>query len=172
METTKDTNLAPAIKMKLARPNNGWTQALYTRNANPNGNTSDEFIEPLEFQTAKGRVHACQASQRFLQQAGDRLGRANRDLGETAAFVAASLTTVTAVEAVINIAIDKVGISHEILQVAFKVFAVLLVWIIMWGAIRARDAIQRRTQAEKDIDQAKKGIFEFCPVDQWPKLEG
>jgi hypothetical protein len=51
----------------------------------------DENLELL------AKAHACRSSKRILEQANDRLKRANRDLGETAAFIAASLTTVTAV---------------------------------------------------------------------------
>jgi hypothetical protein len=122
-------------------------------------------------QPSKGRVHACQASQRNLEQASDRLRRANRDLGETAAFIAASLTTVTAVEAVINIAVEKIGLSLKFLQTAFGVYILLLVMIFIWGTIRARSALSKRYHAEQDFDQAKKCIFEFCPVEQWPKPE-
>jgi hypothetical protein len=124
-----------------------------------------------ESQPTRGRVHACRVSQRGLQQAHDQLTRANRDLGETAAFIAASLTTITAVEAVINIAIDKIGLSKDILQVAFNVYLLAFALIFIWGAVRAQSAMRKRARAEREIDQAKKGIFEFCPEDQWPKLE-
>jgi len=124
-----------------------------------------------ESQPTRGRVHACRVSQRGLQQAHDQLTRANRDLGETAAFIAASLTTITAVEAVINIAIDKIGLSKDILQVAFNVYLLAFALIFIWGAVRAQSAMHKRARAEREIDQAKKGIFEFCPEDQWPKLE-
>ncbi len=61
----------------------------------PTGN-----ISPLgENQPSRGKVHACKASQRGYQQACDRLKRAERDLAETTAFIAAALTTVTAVQA-------------------------------------------------------------------------
>ncbi len=149
---------------------NGWGEALRAGNAKPNGRDQVEVreSEPLP---AKGKLHACQASQRFLQQAGDRLNRANRDLGETAAFVAAALTTITAIEAVINIAIDRIGMSTEILQAAFKFLAVAFACILFSGILRAQRAMKKRAQAEQDIDQAKKGIFEFCPTEQWPKPE-
>src|SRR5690349_12277310 len=124
-----------------------------------------------ESQPTRGRVHACRVSQRGLQQAHDQLTRANRDLGETAAFIAASLTTITAVEAVINIAIDKIGLSKDILQVAFNVYLLAFALIFISGAVRAQGAMRKRARAEREIDQAKKGIFEFCPEDQWPKLE-
>jgi len=120
---------------------------------------------------SKGQVHACKASQRNLQQATDQLRRANRDLGETAAFIAASLTTVTAVEAVINIAVEKIGLAPKVLQAAFDVYILLLVLIFAWGALRMRGALSKRSRAEQDFDQAKKGVFEFCPVEQWPKPE-
>jgi len=124
-----------------------------------------------KLQRSNGNIHACKISQRSLQQAHDRLRRANRDLGETAAFIVASLTTITAVEAVFNIAMDKIGLSKEILQMAFNIYIVVFALIFIGGAFRARIAIRRRAQAERDIDQAKKGIFEFCPEEQWPKLE-
>jgi hypothetical protein len=118
-----------------------------------------------------GTLHACRVSRRSFQLARDRLRRANRDLGETAAFIAASLTTVTAIQAVISIANDKLGLSKEILQVAFNGYIVMLVLIFVLGAFRANSAIRRRARAEREIDQTKKGIFDFCPVDEWLKIE-
>ena len=116
-----------------------------------------------------GDLHACKNSQQRFWQARARLRRANRDLGETAAFIAASLTTVTAIQAVISIANDKLGLSQNILQIVFDVYIALLILIFVWGAIRANHAIRRRARVEREIDQTKKGIFDFCPVDEWPK---
>lgn len=130
-----------------------------------------EFIHLEENQQSKGRVHACKASQRNFQLADDRLKRANRDLAETAAFMLGLMTTVTAIEAVINIADNKIHISPIYLQMAFDVYIVLFVLILFFGGLRSLDAIYRRSQAEKEIDQAKRGIFDFCPEDQWPKFE-
>jgi hypothetical protein len=106
-----------------------------------------------------------------LWHARDCLRRANRDLGETAAFVAASLTTVTAIQAVINIANDKLEFSKDILHVAFDGYIMILVLIFVWGAFRANSAIRRRARAEREIDQAKKKVFDFCPIDEWPKVD-
>jgi hypothetical protein len=128
-----------------------------------------ESVPSEENQQPKGRIHACKASQRNLQLAGDRLRRANRDLGETAAFILASLTTVTAVEAVINIAVKQISISQEFLKGAFNLYIAIFILIFLWGAFRSGVAIRRRARAERDIDQAKKGMFEFCPENQWPK---
>lgn len=127
--------------------------------------------KPAGSQQSIGKVHACKASRRGYQQASDRLRRANRDLGETAAFIAASLTTVTAIQAVISIANDKLGLSRDILQLAFNGYIGIFILILLVGAVRANNALRRRAKAEKEIDQAKKGIFEFCPTEQWPKLE-
>ena len=121
--------------------------------------------------SSRGRVHACKASQRGYQQARDRLKRADRDLGETAAFIAASLTTATAIQAVISVAKDKLDLSRDILQWAFQGYIAIFILILLLGSFRIRIAIRRRAQAEKDVDQSKKGIFEFCPTDQWPKAE-
>ena len=122
-------------------------------------------------QPPRGKVHACKASQRGYQQACDHLKRAERDLAETAAFIAAALTTVTAVQAVISLARDKLELSKEVLQLAFQGYVVVFILIFLLGALRIRWAIRRRTQAEKDIDQTKKGIFEFCDLPQWPRPE-
>lgn len=130
-----------------------------------------EFIQPEENPLSKGRLHACKASQRNLQLADDRLRRANRDLAETAAFMLGLMTTVTAIEAVINVADNKIHIPPLYLQVAFDVYIGLFVLILLLGGLRSLDAIHRRSLAEKEIDQAKKGIFDFCPEDQWPKFE-
>ena len=127
--------------------------------------------KPAESQPSKGRIHACKASRRGYQQARDRLRRANRDLGETAAFIAASLTTVTAIQAVISIANDKLGLSREILQLAFNGYIAIFILILLLGAFRAGSALRRRAQAEREIDQTKKGIFEFCSTDEWAQVE-
>jgi hypothetical protein len=124
-----------------------------------------------ENQPLRGKVHACKASQRGYQQACDHLKRAERDLAETAAFIAAALTTVTAVQAVISLARDKLELSKEVLQLAFQGYIVVFILIFLLGALRIRWAIRRRTQAEKEIDQTKKGIFEFCDLPQWPRPE-
>jgi hypothetical protein len=124
-----------------------------------------------ENQGLPANTHACRASKRNLEQANDHLKRANRDLGETAAFIAASLTTVTAVEAVINIAVKTINLSRDILQVAFDTYIAIFLIIFLWGALRTHVALRKRAQAEKDIDQAKRNIFDFCPGEPLPKLE-
>src|SRR6266498_3317042 len=124
--------------------NNHWAQRLI------------EYAQPEENHQSVGRIHACRASQRGFQQASDRLKRANRDLGETAAFIAASLTTVTAVEAVINIAVKTINLSKDILQVAFDVYIAIFVIIFILGALRTQNALHRRAKAEREIDQAKR----------------
>ncbi|HSL45678.1 MAG TPA: hypothetical protein VK897_19745 [Anaerolineales bacterium] len=136
------------------------------------GNHSAEKAKPEENQQSKGRTHACKASQRGYQQALDRLKRAERDLAETAAFIAGSLTTVTAVQAVITLARKELELPMQLLQWAFQGYIVVFLLIFLLGAIRVRSAIRRRTQAEREIDQTKRGIIEFCPLDQWPKPEG
>jgi cytochrome c biogenesis protein CcdA len=134
-------------------------------------NHGAEKVRLEEIQPSKGKLHACKASQRGYQLACDRLKRAERDLAETAAFIAASLTTVTAIQAVISIAKDKLELSKEVLQFAFQGYIAIFILIFLLGALRIRGAIHRRTQAERDIDQTKKGIFEFCDPPQWPKPE-
>jgi hypothetical protein len=131
----------------------------------------DSNTRQNENQQTIGRLHACRASHREFQRARDRLKRANRDLGETAAFIAASLTTATAIQAVISIANDKLESSRGILQMAFNTYVVIFVLILVLGAFRATSAIRRRAKAEKDIDQTKKWIFDYCPMDEWPKVE-
>jgi hypothetical protein len=122
-------------------------------------------------QPSKAESHACKASLRGYQQARDHLKRAERDLGETAAFIAASLTTVTAIQAVITVARDKLELSKDILQLAFQGYVAVFLLILLLGALRVSQAIRRRTRAERDIDQTRKGIFEFCDPDQWHAAE-
>lgn len=109
--------------------------------------------------------HACRAYQHVYQQAIDHMRRAERDLAETAAFMAASLTTVTAIQAVITVANDKLELSKDILQMAFQGYVAVFLLILLLGAVRVRSAMRRRTLAEKEIDQAKKGMFVFCPTE-------
>ena len=120
---------------------------------------------------SKGNVHACRASQRDFQQARDRLKRANRDLGETAAFLVASLTTVTAFQAVISLANKELALSLDVLQLAFLVYIVVFVLLLVLGTLRVANALHRRTRAEREIDRTKKGIFDFCSVEEWSKVE-
>ena len=100
----------------------------------------------IEKNETRGREHACKASLRNYQLAHDCLKRAERDLAETVAFIATSLTTATALQAVITVANDKLGLSLEV-----------------------SSAMRRRARAEREIDQTKKALFEFCPMDQWPQ---
>jgi hypothetical protein len=118
---------------------------------------------------SKADMHACKASRRVYQQARDHLRRAERDLAETAAFIAASLTTVTAIQAMITVAREKLELSKEILQMAFAGYLAIFLLILIFGGLRVRNAIRRRAQAEQQIDQTKKAIFDFCPSDQWPE---
>ena len=120
---------------------------------------------------SRGNVHACRASQRDFQQARDRLNRANRDLGETAAFLVASLTTVTAFQAVISLANKELALSLDVLQLAFLAYIVVFVLLLVLGALRVANALHRRTRAEREIDRTKKGIFDFCSVEEWSKVE-
>jgi hypothetical protein len=120
---------------------------------------------------SRGNVHACRASQRDFQQARDRLKRANRDVGETAAFLAASLTTVTAIQAVISLANKELELSREILQLAFLVYIAVFVLLLVLGTLRVAHALHRRARAEREIDRTKKGIFDFCSVEEWPGIE-
>ena len=175
MELTNHHATDARAEMPIIRkPNqtNAWLPATHRGQA-ANVKTPGllEFSQSEESQESIGKIHACKASQRGFHEAGERLKRANRDLGETAAFIAASLTTVTAVEAVINIAIDKLDLSKDVLQVALNAYIAIFMLIILWGAFRARNALRRRSLAERDIDQAQRAIFEFCSDKQWPKPE-
>jgi hypothetical protein len=109
--------------------------------------------------------HACRAYQHVYEQARDHLRRAERDLAETAAFIAGSLTTVTAIQAVITVANDKLELSKNILQLAFQGYVAIFLLILLLGGMRVRTAMRRRALAEKEMDQAKKGMFVFCPTE-------
>lgn len=135
------------------------------------GTQSLQQLFPLNEKNGVPVNDQCRVSRRNLEQANDHLNRANRDLGETAAFIAASLTTVTAVEAVINIAVTQIHLSGGILQVAFDAYIAIFVLIFIWGAFRTQKALRRRTRAEREIDQAKRGIFEHCLDEPLPKPE-
>lgn len=120
---------------------------------------------------SRAEVHACKASRHAFQRACDHLKRAERDLAETAAFMVSSLTTVTAIQAVIAIAKDDLLLSKEALQLTFLGYTVLFFLIFALGAFRIRSAIQKRTKAEQEIDQMKRAIYDHCSSDHWPKLE-
>lgn len=119
----------------------------------------------------RAHAHACKVSQRDLRLATDHLGRANRDLGELAAFIAGSLTTVTAIEAVINIAVERSRLDPSILSMAFDVYIGFLVAILILGILRFGVVMRRRARAEKAMDRAKRGIYEYCPVEEWSTSE-
>ena len=97
------------------------------------GNHGAEKVQLEKSQPSKGKQHACKASQRGYQQACDRLKRAERDLAETAAFIAASLTTVTAIQAVISVAKEKLELSTQVLQLAFQGYVVIFVLIFLFA---------------------------------------
>lgn len=133
--------------------------------------TFPDTVLPDEAPEVLAHTHACKASQHALEQASDHLRRANRDLGELAGFIAASLTTVTAIEAVVNIAIDKIGLPTEILHTAFDLYIGLLAGILILGTLRFGVVMRRRARAEKEIDHAKRSIYKFCPMPQQHKAE-
>jgi cytochrome c biogenesis protein CcdA len=112
--------------------------------------------------------HACKTYRQIYEQARDQLRRAERDLAETAAFIAGSLTTVTAVQAVITLARHDLELPKNVLQWAFQGYIAIFLLILVLGAVRVRSAIRRRAQAEREIDQSKKGMFIFCPIEQLP----
>lgn len=124
-----------------------------------------------ESHKTKAETRACKAYRRGYQQASDRLKRADRDLGETVAVIATALTTVTAIEAVINIAKKEVELPRTFLITAFYVYIAAMIVTLVWGTFRSRNAILRRAHAEKEVDQAKLGIFEYCPGEYWSKIE-
>lgn len=165
MDQTKQANIGPPPKRTVTLASSQTDVWM------PATQKVIEFVQPVESPQTRGNAHACKVFRRDYQRALDLFKRADRDLGETAAFIAASLTTVTAIQAVISIAKGELGLSQEVLQLAFHSYIAIFILIFVLGAFRARSAIRRRSQAEKDIDQAKKGIFEFCPMDQWPKPE-
>ena len=122
-------------------------------------------------QQARAEVYACKASLREYQRARDHLKRAERDLGETAAFIVTALTTVTAIQAVIAFVHEKLLLSVEVLRLAFLSYLTIFIVLFMLGTLRISSAIHRRAKAEKEIDQTKRAMFDFCDTDQWPKPE-
>lgn len=171
MEQVTENPFDTTVKVKSGQ-RNGWApagQPIRKSEATPSGVI--EYVPVKGAQPGLGKVHACRISQRSFHQAQDRLKRSNRDLGETAAFMLALITTVTAIEAVINIADSKIHMPVEYLQLTFDLYIVLFILILVAGGLRCWGAIRMRSQAEREIDQAKQGIFEFCSGDQWPKSE-
>ena len=171
MEQATERPFDTTVKVRPGQTN-VWApagQPIREAEANPSGLV--EYFPLKDHQQPIGKIHACKISQRSFQLARDRLKRADRDLGETAAFIAASLTTVTAVEAVISIAVDKIGLSGFPLLDAFKIYLTVILFILLYGLIRGVSAVRGRRQAEREIDEAKKGIYEFCISEQWPKGE-
>jgi len=122
-------------------------------------------------QQTKADVHACRVSLREYQKARDHLKRAERDLGETAAFIISSLTAATAIQAVIAFVEDKLQLSTEVLRLAFLSYITIFILLFLLGTLRISNAIHRRAKAEREIDQTKRAMFDFCSTDQWPKPE-
>jgi hypothetical protein len=82
-----------------------------------------------------------------------------------------SLTTVTAIQAVIAIAKGDLQLSTTVLQWTFLGYSLIFSLIFILGALRIRGALERRTKAEREIDQTKRAVFEYCSPEQWPRLE-
>jgi hypothetical protein len=133
--------------------------------------STEEEIQLEEIEQLRVGAHAGKGAKRALQQANDRFRRANRDLGELAAFIAATLTTVTAVEAVINIAIDKIELPRELLRTAFDGYILFLAVLLLVGGVRFGWIMHKRARAEKEVDHAKQLVYKFCPPEEWSKLE-
>ena len=125
----------------------------------------------LQHNESKAKMHACKASQRGYQQARDHLRRAKRDLRETTTFLIASITTVTAIQVVISVARGSLNLSGDIFEWTLQIFIAVLFLLLLLGGGRIGSALRRRTRAEQEVDQARKGIFEFCPRDLWPETE-
>ena len=171
MEQLKEYSFDTAVKVKPGQAN-AWVPAGQPiREADASPSRLVEYVPVKDDQRSIAKIRAGKISLRNFQLGRDRLRRADRDLGETAAFIATSLTTVTAVEAVISIAVDKIGLAGFPLLGAFKIYLATILLILFYGFIRGLGAIRRRRQAEKEIDEAKKGIYEFCAPEQWPKGE-
>lgn len=161
-------------QVNLLKKDNGFGKAAGQANGWASDDQTFQPLDPRAYQNegqTVGRLHACRASQREFQQARDRLKRANRDLGESAAFIAAVLTTATAVQAVIGFAHDQLGLSQQILQLAFAGYMLVIFLVVAFGALRIANALYRRKRAEREIDRTKKGIFDYCPVEEWPRVE-
>jgi len=171
MENLKERPFDGTVKIRSARAAVWVPERKNNHGADGNPSALPESASLKNSTQTLGDLHACRNSQLRYLLARDYLRRANRDLGETAAFIAASLTTVTAIQAVISIANDKLELSRDILQIAFDVYIGLLILIFVLGAFRANSAVSRRARAEREIDQTKKGIFDFCPTDDLTKLE-
>jgi hypothetical protein len=143
-----------------------------TNLAGKNFQTTDpQAFQPVENRPSPGINHTLKTYRLLYLQARDQFKRAERDLGETAAFVAAALTTATAIQAVITVANDKLQLGKEVLQEGFYIYIAVFALIFICGALRCGIAIKRRAKAEKEIDKARQGIFQYSPPDQWPKFE-
>jgi len=153
-----DAGQADAWVSQKIREKNGKKQVDHNRLEN-------------QYQTLADK-HASRSYRHLYHHASDQFKRADRDLGETAAFIAASLTTATAIEAVMTVANDKLGLSKEILQEGFSVYIGVILLIILFGVVRGKRTLQKRASAEKEIDQAKVGIFRSSPDEQWPNSDG
>jgi len=128
-------------------------------------------LPPVENQQTSGIHHACINFHLRYQEAADCFRRADRDLGETAAFVAAFLTTVTAIEAVITVANDELDLSLGILQDIFYIYIGLFAFVLVVGLLRGWNSMNKRAQAEHEMDRAKKGILLNCPAEKLPRPE-
>jgi len=130
-----------------------------------------DVFQPAEKRQPIVIAHARKAWRRLYLEARDHFRQADRDLGETAAFVAASLTTATAIEAVITVANDKLGLSKSILQEGFYIYIGIFFLILASGLWRGRNALRKRAKAERELRQARKGIFKYFQPEEWSKVE-
>jgi hypothetical protein len=48
---------------------------------------------------------------------------------------------------------------------AFQGYVAIFLLILLMGGVRVRNAMRRRARAEKEMDQAKKGLYVFCPIE-------
>jgi len=130
-----------------------------------------DVFHPIDKRQPIVIAHVRKAWHRLYLEARDHFKQADRDLGETAAFVAASLTTATAIEAVMTVANDKLGLSKSILQEGFYIYIGIFILILATGLFRGRNALRRRARAEKEMRQARKGIFKYFRFEELSKLE-
>jgi len=171
MEQVIEFSKGANVKVRPGQPDAWGSSTQPYRKVEASLSDSMTSVSAHGIQLSLGKIHARRISHRNYQRAQDRLKRANRDLGETAAFMLALVTTTTAIEAVINIADGKIHLRPEYLQMTFDIYMALFITILLLGGLRCWNAIHRRSRAEKEIDQTKKWIFDHCPEDQWPKAE-
>jgi hypothetical protein len=50
-------------------------------------------------------------------------------------------------------------------------YLVISLAILCYGLLRSRNDLQKRRLAKTALNRARQGLFQYCPIEHWPKSD-